>query len=155
MTDVDMTIWVDADACPVRDEIERVAARHGLPVIYVAASGLRPSRYEKASIRLAGAGFDAADDHIAENIASGDICVTADIPLAARIVDRQALALTPKGRLLDAKSVSNALAARNLGQHMRESGQMQTYNAPFGKADRSNFLQAMESAVRRAAKGSG
>lgn len=143
------TIWVDADACPVRAEIERVAERCALPVIYVAAAGLRPSRYEKASIRLVGGGFDEADDHIVDNIASGDLCITADMPLAARCVERQALVLTPKGRLLDATNVGGALAARNLGQHLREANQSQTYNAPFGKADRSQFLQAMDRAIRR------
>ncbi len=143
------TIWVDADACPVRGEIERVAERHGLPVVYVAASGLRPSRYEEASIRLVSDGFDAADDHIVEHIAAGDLCVTTDVPLAARCVERGALALTPKGRILDETNVGGALAARNLSQHVREASQGQTYNAPFGKADRSAFLQALERAIRR------
>ncbi|OXT00147.1 hypothetical protein B7H23_08155 [Notoacmeibacter marinus] len=143
------TIWVDADACPVRGEIERVAERYALRVIYVAASGLRPSRYEFASIKLVGGGFDEADDHIAEHIAANDLCITADMPLAARCVERDALALTPKGRLLDAANVGGALAARNLGQHLREANQAQTYNAPFGKADRSRFLQVLDRAIRR------
>ena len=147
------TIWVDADACPVRPEIERVAERHDLTIIYVAASGLRPSRYRKASIRLAGDSFDAADDHIVDNISAGDVCVTADIPLATRCVEKDALALTPKGRILDARNVGGALASRNLSQHLRESNQRQTYNSPFSRADRSSFLQAMDQVVRRLREG--
>ncbi|WP_371872861.1 YaiI/YqxD family protein [Notoacmeibacter sp. MSK16QG-6] len=143
------TIWVDADACPVRSEIEKVAERYGLSVVYVAASGLRPSRYDLASIKLVGGGFDEADDYIAENIAANDLCITADMPLAARCVERKALALTPKGRLLDQANVGGALAARNLSQHLREANQSQTYNAPFGKADRSQFLQVMDRAIRQ------
>ncbi|RLQ87934.1 YaiI/YqxD family protein [Notoacmeibacter ruber] len=143
------TIWVDADACPVRPELERVAERHDLAVIYVAASGLRPSRYHKAEIRLAGLGFDAADDHIVEEIASGDLCITADMPLAARCIEKGALVVTPKGRRLESRNMGGALAARNLGQHLREANQAQTYNAPFSAKDRSQFLQNMEQAVRR------
>lgn len=143
-------ILVDADACPVKAEIATVAARHGLGVTLVANGGLRPSRDPSVRIVIVGAGFDAADDWIADAAEAGDVVVTADIPLAARCVDKGALAVTPQGRILDAANAGAALAARNLSQSLREPGTISTYNAAFGAADRSRFLQALETAVRRA-----
>ena len=142
-----MHIYVDADACPVKDEAIRVAERVGARVTLVSATGMRPRREAHVAQVAAGPAFDAADDWIAERIAPGDLCITADMPLAARCVERGAIAITPTGRILNETNVNEALAARNLGQHLREANQSQTYNAPFGPKDRSRFLQAMDRAV--------
>ena len=143
-----MHIYVDADACPVKDEAIRVAARVGARVTLVAASGMRPRREPHVAQVAAGPAFDAADDWIAERIEAGNVCVTADMPLAARCVEKGAKVVTPTGRILDAKNVGEAVAARNLGQHLREANQTQTYNAPFDPKDRSRFLQAMDRATQ-------
>ena len=139
-----MTIFVDADACPVKDEAVRVGARVGRRVVLVSASGQRPRREPHVEQVAAGPAFDAADDWIAERVGPGDVCVTNDMPLAARCVAKGAVAVTPAGRVLDERNAGEALAARNLGQHLREANQTQTYNAPFGPKDRSRFLQAMD-----------
>ena len=139
-----MHIYVDADACPVKDEAIRVAARVGARLTLVAAGGMRPRREAFVSQVATGPAFDAADDWIAERIEAGDICITADMPLASRCVAKGAKVVTPTGRILDEMNVGEALAARNLGQHLREANQTQTYNAPFGPTDRSRFLQAMD-----------
>ena len=143
-----MHIYIDADACPVKDEAIKVAARVGARVTLVSASGLRPRREAHVDQVVAGTAFDAADDWIAERIAPGDICVTNDVPLASRCVERGARAISPTGRVFDEGTVGEALAMRNLGQHLREAGQTQTYNAPFGPKDRSRFLQAMDLMTR-------
>ena len=143
-----MHIYVDADACPVKDEAIRVAERVGARLTLVAAGGMRPRREAFVAQVAAGPAFDAADDWIAERIEAGDICVTADMPLASRCVEKGAKVVTPTGRILDEKNVGEALAARNLGQHLREANQTQTYNAPFGPKDRSRFLQAMDRSTK-------
>ena len=147
-----MHIYIDADACPVKDEAIKVAARVGARVTLVSASGMRPRREAHVDQVAAGPKFDAADDWIAERIAPGDLCVTNDVPLAARCVERGARAISPTGRVFDERTVGEALAMRNLGQHLREAGQTQTYNAPFGPKDRSRFLQAMDRAAQTAAR---
>lgn len=144
-------IFVDADACPVKPEVLKVAARHGLKTILVANSGLRPSRDPLVQNVIVGSGFNEADDWIAGHAGPGDICVTNDVPLASRCVEKGALAVSPTGRIFDATNAGDALAARNLGQHLREANQAQTYNPPFSTRDRSRFLQALEQAVRRQA----
>ena len=143
-----MHIYVDADSCPVKEEAIRVAERVGARLTLVAAGGMRPRREAFVDQVAAGHAFDAADDWIAERIGPGDICVTADMPLASRCVGKGARVVTPTGRILDETNVGEALAARNLGQHLREANQTQTYNAPFGPKDRSRFLQAMDQVVR-------
>ncbi len=145
-------IYVDADACPVKDEVLKVAERRGLKTVMVANSGLRPSRDPLVQIVIVGAGFDEADDWIAERIGPGDVCVTNDVPLASRCVENGALAVSPSGRIFDASNSGEALAARNLGQHLREASQTQTYNPPFSARDRSTFLQALDTTIRRQMK---
>ncbi|TPW33130.1 YaiI/YqxD family protein [Martelella alba] len=137
------TIYVDADACPVKAEIMRVAERNGLPVILVANSGLRPSRDPMVRNVIVGASFDAADDWIAERAAPGDIVVTADVPLAERCVHAGALVTGPTGRIFDAANIGMARAMRDLGQHLRETGESKGYNAAFSARDRSQFLQTL------------
>jgi uncharacterized protein YaiI (UPF0178 family) len=148
-------ILVDADACPVKDEIVKVAERHGLAVTFVANSGLRPSRDPMIRNVIVSAGFDAADDWIAENAAPSDIVVTADIPLAARALEKGALAVGPTGRVFTAETIGAALAMRDLNRHLRETGESKGYNAAFGARDRSTFLQALDRLARQALRVSG
>lgn len=145
-------IFVDADACPVKPEILKVAERHGLPVTFVANSGLRPSRDPMVTNVVVSGKFDAADDWIVDNAGAGDIAVTADVPLAARLVEKGVHVLGPTGRPFTPESIGMALAMRNLNQNLREAGEIRGFNAAFSPRDRSVFLQALELAVRRANK---
>ena len=144
-----MKIYVDADACPVKEEVIRVAERHNCSVIMVADGGLRPSRHDLVRNHIVTQGADAADDWIAENITSADICVTNDIPLAKRCLEKHAFAIRPNGKIFDQDNIGMALAMREVKQHIRESQQTQTYNAGFTKQDRSNFLQALHRLIER------
>ena len=144
------TIYVDADACPVKEEIVRVAERRNLPVVFVANSGMRPSRNPLVRNVVVSGSFDAADDWIVEQAGQGDIAITADVPLAARLVDRRVVALTPKGRIHDERNIAMTSAMRDLSQGLREAGTIQSYNAPFSPRDRSSFVEGLELAIRRA-----
>ena len=144
-----MIIYIDADACPVKDETIRVAERNNLKVIQVADGGLRPSRDPMVQNVIVTQGADAADDWIADNITPKDICITNDIPLAKRCLENGAIALKPNGKLFDEANIGMALAMRDLKQHIRESQQTQTFNAPFTKVDRSNFLQALDRLIQQ------
>jgi len=148
-------IYVDADACPVKDEVVRVAGRHGLVVTYVANFGLRPSRDPMIRNIVVPQGADAADDWIVEHATAGDIVVTADIPLARRALDRGAVVLGPSGRPFTTQSIGMALAMRELNQHLRETGESRGLNAGFTARDRQSFLQALDEAVVRAKRLSG
>ena len=144
------TIYIDADACPVKDEVERVAARHHLATIMVTDGGLRPSQNPRVRLVIVTQGADAADDWIAEHIGAGDICVTNDIPLAARCLEKDALAIKPNGELFTTDSIGMALATRTLMQGLRETGEITGGPAPFSKRDRAQFLDRMETTVQRA-----
>jgi uncharacterized protein len=144
------SIFVDADACPVKDEIVRVAERHGLAVTFVANGGLRPSRDPMIRNIVVSKGADAADDWIVENAGQGDIAVTADVPLAARLVERGVHVLAPTGRAFTPESIGMAVAMRDLKQHLRETGEIRGFNPGFSAKDRSAFLSALDGAVRRA-----
>jgi len=144
-------IWIDGDACPVRDEAFRVAERLGL-VVHVVSNGARGVRLpESPRIRrvIVEAGADVADDHIADNIAAADVCVTADIPLASRCLAKGARAVSPKGHAWTAENIGGALAGREVSRHLRETG-VETRNAAFTGADRSRFLVALDAAVAAA-----
>lgn len=143
-------IYVDADACPVKPEVLKVAERHGLPVTFVANSGLRPSRDPMVRNVIVSAGFDAADNWIAEAVKPHDIVVTADIPLAVRCVAAGGLVTSPTGRLLDEANIGMASAMRDLGQHLRETGESKGYNAAFSPRDRSKFLETLDRLCRKA-----
>ena len=145
-------IFVDADACPVKDEVVRVAERHGLVVIFVANFGLRPSRDPMVRSVMVPQGADAADDWIGYNAGAGDIVVTSDIPLAGRALKKGAVVLGPTGKPFTEQSIGMALAMRELNQHLRETGESKGYNAAFSPRDRSAFLSALDQAVRRALK---
>ena len=146
-------IFVDADACPVKDEVLRVAQRQGVKVTFVANRGLRPSRDPMLVHVLVPQGADAADDWIAEHAAAGDLVVTTDIPLAGRCLKAGATVLGPTGRPFTESSIGMALAMRELNQHLRETGESRGLNAGFTARDRSAFLQALDEAVVRAKRG--
>jgi uncharacterized protein YaiI (UPF0178 family) len=148
-------IFVDGDACPVREEVYRVASRLGLKV-HVVSNGSRPIRppgLANVSMVLVPEGADAADDWIAERIGAADICVTADIPLAARCLARNARALAPNGKVWTADNIGGALAGREIARHLREIGAATGGPAPLAKADRSRFLGALDAAARAAMRG--
>jgi len=137
-------IYVDGDACPVKDEVVRVAERYNVKTIIVSNGGLRPSRDPMIQHIIVSAGADVADDWIADNIGQGDIAVTADIPLAQRCLDKGAKVLGPTGRPFTDENIGMAIAMRGLKQDLRESGEIKGYNPGFTKGDRSNFLQALD-----------
>jgi uncharacterized protein YaiI (UPF0178 family) len=144
-----ITIYVDADACPVKAEVYRVVERHRLKVYVVANSFIAVPREPFIERVVVGGGFDAADDWIAERVARGDIVVTADVPLAARCVKAGADAIAPNGRAFTEASVGMALATRNLMQDLREAGAVTGGPKPFSARDRSAFLSALDLAVVR------
>lgn len=146
------TLYVDADACPVKQEAARVAERHGLVIVYVSNGGLRPSRDPMVRHVVVPGTADAADDWIVENAIKGDIAITADVPLAARLVERDVHVLGPTGRTFTPASIGMDVAMRNLKQDLRESGEIKGYNPGFTDRDRSDFLQALDRTVRRALK---
>ncbi|MDF2234564.1 YaiI/YqxD family protein [Albimonas sp. CAU 1670] len=143
-------IYVDADACPVRDETLRVAARHKLRVHLVSDGGIRPSQDPMVNVVFVTGGADAADDWIAEHIGPRDVCVTNDIPLASRCLEAGARAIRPNGRPFDQASIGMALAQRELMSTLRETGAFTGGPRPFSKADRSAFLNQLETSVRAA-----
>lgn len=143
-------IYVDADACPVKDEVLRVATRHTLKTYMVCDGGIRPSQNPLVELVIVTQGADAADDWIAEHIKKADICVTNDIPLAARCLENSALAIKPNGERFTDNSIGMALANRELMQDLRETGQITGGPRPFSKADRSEFLNGFETAVQAA-----
>jgi len=142
-------IYVDADACPVKAEVIRVAERHGVVVTFVANFGLRPSRDPMIRNVMVPQGADAADDWIVEQVAAGDIVVTADIPLASRALEKGAHVLGPTGRPFTRDSIGMALAMRELNQHLRETGESKGYNKEYTSRDRSSFLQALDELLTR------
>lgn len=144
------SIYVDADACPVKDEVVRVAERHDLTVVFVSNGGLRPSRDPMIRNVVVSKGADAADDWIVDNSSEGDIAVTADVPLAARLVERGVHVLGPTGRPFTPESIGMAIAMRDLKQHLRETGEIRGFNPSFSPKDRSAFLSALDQTVRKA-----
>lgn len=142
-------IYVDADACPVKAEILKVAERHRFEVTFVANSGLRPSRDPMIHNIIVSAGFDAADNWIAEHAGEGDIVITADVPLAVRCVSTGALVTGPSGRVFDKTNIGMASAMRDLGAHLRETGESKGYNAAFTPRDRSTFLETLDRLCRQ------
>ena len=142
-------IYVDADACPVKDEAKRVAERHGLILHFVSNSWMRLPESPLVRRVVVSEGPDAADDWIAERITDRDIAVTADIPLASRCLKQGAEVIGPTGKPFTASSIGMALAMRDLSAHLRETGESKGYNAAFTRADRSRFLEALEHAVQR------
>ncbi|HEY9079610.1 YaiI/YqxD family protein [Magnetovibrio sp.] len=145
-----VNIYIDADACPVKDETLRVATRHNLKTYMVSDGGIRPSQNPLVELVIVAQGADAADDWIAEHIGKADICITNDIPLAARCLEREAFALKPNGERFTEDGIGMALANRELMANLRESGEITGGPRPFGKSDRSAFLNALETTVQAA-----
>ncbi|HLY54027.1 MAG TPA: YaiI/YqxD family protein [Stellaceae bacterium] len=143
-------LYIDADACPVKEEVYRVAGRHGLEVFVVSNSWIRVPTSPKIARVVVDQGADVADDWIAERAGPGDIVVTADIPLAQRALAAGAQALHPNGRLFTTDSIGGALASRAIGEHLRSMGEITGGPKAFTPADRSKFLQALDAAVVRA-----
>ena len=143
-------IYVDADACPVKDETVSVAARHNLKTIMVCDGGIRPYPSNMVELVIVAQGTDAADDWIADNIKTADVCVTNDIPLAARCLEKGALAIKSNGEPFTESSIGMALANRELMQGLRETGQITGGPRPYSKSDRSAFLNTLETTVQKA-----
>lgn len=143
-------IYVDADACPVKDEVERVATRHQLKTYMVCDGGIRPSQNRLLHLVVVTQGADAADDWIAEHIGEADICITNDIPLAGRCLKQGAFALKANGETYTDDSIGMALATRKIMQGLRETGEITSGPRPFSKADRSKFLDRLEVTVQAA-----
>ncbi len=144
-----MTIYVDADACPVKEEIYRVAARHAVPVIVVANTPLRvPPRDDIEAVHVQG-GFEAVDDWIAERAGPGDVVATADIPLAARVIDRGALCIDFRGKEFTADALGGLLATREVAQYLRGAGLYGGGPPPITPRDRGRFASALDTLVNR------
>jgi hypothetical protein len=143
-----LEIFVDADACPVKAEVERIADRHDLVVYIVTNGGIRPSTNPRVRHVIVPEGADAADDWIAEHIGEGDIAITADIPLAARCLKKGASVLGPSGKKFTDETIGLALGMRDLHRHLREATGQQTYNPGFTKQDRSRFLGVLENEIQ-------
>ena len=144
-----MRIFIDADACPVKDETYKVAARYGLTTTVVSNSFIQIPRSRLIERMIVDAGPDVADDWIAERVEPGDIVVTNDIPLADRVLKAGGAALAPNGRPFSVDSIGQALAQRAIMEHIRSTGEITGGPRPFGAADRSRFLQALDEAVNR------
>ncbi len=142
-------IYVDADACPVKDEVYRVAARHALPVTVVAQGFIRVPDDPLIERVAAGDKPDAADDWIMQRVSANAIVVTSDIPLASRAVKAGAVAIAPDGRVLTEDAIGMALAMRDLMTDLRSAGGVTGGPRPFSKRDRSEFLSALDTAIRR------
>jgi len=144
-----MRIYIDADACPVKDEVYRVAERFDLPVVVVAAGFIRVPQHPLIERVAAGTGPDAADDWIVAHLAPDDIVVTADIPLADRSLKAGAAAIAPTGKPFTAESIGMTLAMRNLMADLRAAGDVTGGPRPFSPRDRSAFLSTLDATIRR------
>jgi uncharacterized protein YaiI (UPF0178 family) len=146
------TLYIDADACPVKAEALRVAERHGVPMVVVSNGGIRPNPHPLVQTVIVPEGPDAADDWIAERIGPGDLCVTGDIPLAARCLEAGARALRHDGTAFTSASIGQALAMRDLMAHLRSANPLGAEGGgrSFSAADRSRFLDALEREMRAA-----
>ena len=143
-----MTIYIDADACPVKAEAERVATRHGVPAVFVSNGGIRPSANPLVQMIYVPDGPDEADKWIADRAGPGDVVVTTDIPLAAKCVEAGARVLRPDGSALTQANIGNVLATRDLMADLRAADPFrQGGGKGFSAADRSRFLQALDRAI--------
>ena len=145
-----MPIYVDADACPVKQEVYRVARRYEIKVFVVANSSIWVPTEELIEAVVVKGGLDVADDWIAERIEVGDVAVTTDIPLAERCLSRGAKVLSPKGKEFTEEAIGDALATRALFEMLRQSGEFGGGPSPFAKADRSRFLSKLDELIHAA-----
>lgn len=144
-----ITLFVDADACPVKDEIYKVALRYGLKVMVVANTRMHIPFNPLFNRVMVGDDIDAADDWIIDNMAADDIVVTNDIPLASRAVNRGAYAVSPLGKIFTENSVGDALATRDLITHLRDAGTVTGGPPPFNQRDRSRFLRSLDETIQK------
>jgi uncharacterized protein YaiI (UPF0178 family) len=143
-----INIFVDADACPVKQEVYRVADRFHLKVILVANSWMRTPNEESITLKVVADGLDAADDWIVEQIQPLDIVITADIPLASRCLDREAFVISPIGKRFTNTNIGQALATRDLLADLRGAGEITGGPPPLKKSDRSRFLQQLDEVIQ-------
>ena len=143
-----LRILVDADACPVKDEIYRVALRYGCPVILVANQWMRIPREGAVEMEVVKGDFDAADDRIVELTETDDVVITADIPLAGRCLEKGARVLGPKGKPFTEDNIGDALASRELLADLRATGEVSGGPPPMQKKDRSLFLQKLDQVIQ-------
>ena len=148
-----MTLFIDADACPVRAEAERVATRLGVPMVLVCNGGIRPPQNPLVRLVIVSEGPDVADKWIADQCGPGDVVVTADLPLADRCLKAGAQVLRPNGEALTPANIGPILATRDLMQSLREAGAVTGGPRPFSARDRSAFLGALDRAVNRIRRG--
>lgn len=141
-------IYVDADACPVKDEVFRVAKRHGLKVFVVANGRLALPRDPLFELVVVSGRFDAADDWIVEQVTAQDITITSDIPLADRCLKKGARVLDPKGRSFTEDSIGDAMASREIAAFLRDMGEMGGGPKPYTAQDRSRFLNTLENQIQ-------
>jgi uncharacterized protein YaiI (UPF0178 family) len=144
-----MMIWVDADACPVKDEVYRVALRHQVAVTIVSNSPIRVPAHPLIARTVVSDGFDAADDWIAERADTASVVITADILLADRCLKQGATVIGPNGKPFTTSSIGSAIATRAIMADLRAGGDSIGGPPPFGKADRSRFLQSLDEALVR------
>lgn len=144
------TLYIDGDACPVKAEAERVATRHRIPMVLVSNGGLRPSANPLVQVVIVSEGADEADKWIAGRCGPGDVVVTSDIPLAAKCVESGARVLRPNGEVFTAANIGQQLAMRDLMADLRAANPLGAGGGgkPFGKADRSRFLDVLEREIR-------
>jgi uncharacterized protein YaiI (UPF0178 family) len=142
-------LWIDADACPVKAEALRVGLRHGARVVLVSNGGLRPSAFPGAEVVVVPEGPDMADKWIAERVTPGDVCITTDLPLAARVIEGGGRVVKPNGETLTARNIGPALASRDLAADLRAADPFrQGGGRAFSQADRSRFLDALDRMMR-------
>ncbi len=147
-------LFVDADACPVKEECERVATRHGVRMLVVSNGGIRPSVNPLVESVFVASGPDEADKWIADQAGPGDVVVTGDIPLAARVIAGGAVVVKHNGEVLTDRNIGNVLATRDVVADLRSADPFrQGGGRPFSKADRSRFLEALERVMRGALAG--
>ena len=144
-----MEVFIDADACPVKDEVYRVAARYGLQTHVVSNAFIAVPSHPQIARVVVEAGPDVADDWIAGQVAPGDVVVTNDIPLAERVLAAGVTPIAPNGRVFTRDSIGAAIAQRAILEQIRSTGAITGGPPPFGKADRSQFLQALDEAINR------
>jgi len=142
-------IFIDADACPVKDEVYRVAQRYGLQVHVVANAFIQVPAHPKIARVVVEAGPDVADDWIAQRATPGDVVITNDIPLAERVLQAGAAAVSPTGRPFTVDSIGTAIAQRAIMEQLRSTGAVAGGPKPFDRTDRSRFLQALDEIINR------
>ena len=148
-----LDIFIDADGCPVKQEVYRVAKRYGLKVTLVSNSRMRTPQEDWLEVVIVDGQFNAADDWIVEHVRENDIVVTGDIPLASRCLEKDARVIGLSGRLFTKESIGDALATRELLSHLRDLGTITGGPPPFEKRDRSRFLQRLDETIQALLRG--